>query len=313
MSYVAELPSITLNPGESTRGSGTWVNNFSMLPGQQFTVLGFWPKPGLDPYLNLKTTWLAPASGTFLDSYNAGGSFQWELEVTNIGYTVKTVTPKVALELYPPTPPPPVEYSLAISVQGMGTTAPSSGTYTYAAGAMATVTAIPAGGWIFSRWTLNGAQHTNNPLNITMNGDANLTAYFTKLEEAHALALDASPKVVEMGGQTAVTARLTRDDAPVPDKALRILYQNPGEDWAPLAGPAEGVPYTDADGVSVHTQLVDPSWFRADTVKIKTAYPADLSLPRLAESAEVTLTLKKPVSLLMLIPVLALLYQLTKT
>lgn len=70
---------------------------------------------------------------------------------------------------------------------GSGTTDPISGTYE--AGSQKTVTASPATGYRFDHWG-GGTSGTANPVNVIMDGNKNVTAYFTKL---YTLTLAASP------------------------------------------------------------------------------------------------------------------------
>jgi len=69
-------------------------------------------------------------------------------------------------------------YTLTIATTTGGTTDPSPGSYVYYEGETATVTAIPDAGYRFSHWILDGETRTENPINITMDRDYSLTAYF---------------------------------------------------------------------------------------------------------------------------------------
>ncbi len=70
-------------------------------------------------------------------------------------------------------------YTLIIDSTVGGTTHPSPGTYTYENGTVVSVIAIPEEGYQFSHWLLNGTTLTDNPINITMTSNYNLTAIFT--------------------------------------------------------------------------------------------------------------------------------------
>lgn len=59
-----------------------------------------------------------------------------------------------------------------------GTTDPQPGKYLIQKGQTATVTASPNPGYRFAYWLLDGQQRTENPINVTMDSDHNLTAYF---------------------------------------------------------------------------------------------------------------------------------------
>jgi hypothetical protein len=80
-----------------------------------------------------------------------------------------------------PPPPPPAKVKLTIQTTTGGTTVPSPGTYEYDKGSTATVTAIPSSGYNFDYWILNGTTYAQNPITVTMTGDATLTAYFKAL------------------------------------------------------------------------------------------------------------------------------------
>ncbi len=72
------------------------------------------------------------------------------------------------------------KYSLTVYVSpaGAGTVSPASASYD--PGTQATVTAIPASGYTFSRWS-GASTSTNYQITVTMNGDKTLTAMFEKL------------------------------------------------------------------------------------------------------------------------------------
>ncbi len=71
------------------------------------------------------------------------------------------------------------EYELTISIDGEGTTAPSSGTHTFEEGTNVTVEATSADGWQFVEWT-GDETCADMTINITMNSDKNITAIFEK-------------------------------------------------------------------------------------------------------------------------------------
>jgi hypothetical protein len=80
----------------------------------------------------------------------------------------------------PPPPPPAPKHKLTISVgEGNGTTSPAPGTYEYDEGSTVSVTAYPDSGYSLYYWTLDGAwQQGVNPINVTMDKDHTLVAYF---------------------------------------------------------------------------------------------------------------------------------------
>jgi cell wall-associated NlpC family hydrolase len=70
-------------------------------------------------------------------------------------------------------------YSLTISTSTGGTTNPSPGTYSYQAGTVVTVTAIPDANYKLDHWELDGNNiGSANPISITMNTNHNLHAVF---------------------------------------------------------------------------------------------------------------------------------------
>lgn len=72
----------------------------------------------------------------------------------------------------------PTKRSLAISINGSGTTSPSAGTYSYDDGTTASVTATPNSGNYFKSWTVNSATFTSNPLILIMDKDYVVVANF---------------------------------------------------------------------------------------------------------------------------------------
>jgi uncharacterized repeat protein (TIGR02543 family) len=72
-----------------------------------------------------------------------------------------------------------LQYTLALSANGLGTTSPSIGTHTYNSGSQIIVSATPDSGWQFTGWSgdLSG---TSNLASITMNGNKTVTAIFTQ-------------------------------------------------------------------------------------------------------------------------------------
>jgi uncharacterized repeat protein (TIGR02543 family) len=73
-----------------------------------------------------------------------------------------------------------IQYTLTIqSPDGLGSTSPAAGSYTYNQGASVQVTATPSTGWQFSRWTLDGSSAGSaNPITVTMGSAHTLQAVF---------------------------------------------------------------------------------------------------------------------------------------
>lgn len=72
-------------------------------------------------------------------------------------------------------------YILTVATTVGGNTDPIPGTYQYNEELTATVRAIPDVGYNFSHWILDGATRTENPIDILMDKDYTLTAYFSPL------------------------------------------------------------------------------------------------------------------------------------
>ena len=71
-----------------------------------------------------------------------------------------------------------VKYNLTVSVaQGQGTITPSSGSFE--SGASVTLTATPAGGFLFDRWGGDLSGNTN-PATVAMSGNKSISAYFVQ-------------------------------------------------------------------------------------------------------------------------------------
>jgi hypothetical protein len=71
-------------------------------------------------------------------------------------------------------------YTLTItSPEGEGTLTPATGTYSYASGTLISLKAVPANGWTFDHWTINGATKTDASISLTITSDTSAKAYFT--------------------------------------------------------------------------------------------------------------------------------------
>jgi hypothetical protein len=80
-------------------------------------------------------------------------------------------------------PPPVVNYSLIISDNGQGSTNPQNGVNTYQQGQSVSITAYPSSGWQFANWS-GDVSGTNSTTTVTMNGNINVTANFTRLPQS---------------------------------------------------------------------------------------------------------------------------------
>jgi len=109
----------------------------------------------------------------------------WKLDDINVGsqnpYSVsmKTYHTLVAVFVEEPQSPLITQYELTISISGSGTTNPSQGSHTYDESTNVQVTAIPASGWDFDHWLLDGVNVGGaNPYSVAMNEDHILSAIF---------------------------------------------------------------------------------------------------------------------------------------
>src|SRR6266852_2772107 len=68
-------------------------------------------------------------------------------------------------------------YTLSINTNGSGTVSRNSTNSVYPQGAVVTLTALPASGWLFASWS-GDASGTTNPVNVTMNTNKSVTANF---------------------------------------------------------------------------------------------------------------------------------------
>jgi hypothetical protein len=74
--------------------------------------------------------------------------------------------------------PPSQIYNLTITTTVGGTTDPSAGTYSYAAGSSVKATAIPDENYSFNHWELDGSWNYSNPISIIMDTNHTLHAVF---------------------------------------------------------------------------------------------------------------------------------------
>lgn len=74
---------------------------------------------------------------------------------------------------------PPPEHDLTINATVGGTTDPLPGLYTHVENSTVQVRGKPENGYNFSHWLLDGITYTSNPINVLMDSDHLLTAYFS--------------------------------------------------------------------------------------------------------------------------------------
>lgn len=74
----------------------------------------------------------------------------------------------------------PIMYNLEIKINGKGSTSPSLGIHSYAAGEIVTIVATPDDGWRFSHWTGDVSDKKAATTNINIDTPKSVTANFAK-------------------------------------------------------------------------------------------------------------------------------------
>lgn len=80
------------------------------------------------------------------------------------------------------------EYTLVILSEGQGKTSPGNGSYTFSAGSVVEIQAVPDTGWLFQKWTGYLADEDESTLKITMYSDISIKAHFVTNNEFNFLA-----------------------------------------------------------------------------------------------------------------------------
>ncbi|MEM3627876.1 MAG: PKD domain-containing protein [Candidatus Bathyarchaeia archaeon] len=140
----------------------------------------------------------------------------WDVDGASQGSGVNPITvvvnaPKTATAHYTVQV---ITYTLKIETTTGGTTNPTPGTYTYAAGSQVQVTAIPSSGYVFDHWELNGTNvGTATTYTVTMNNNYILKAIFRQIPP---LTVSISPMSASMlvGQQVTFTSNVTGGTAP---------------------------------------------------------------------------------------------------
>jgi len=101
--------------------------------------------------------------------------------------------------------PPQDRYKLTVNLDGSGTVTIDPGESSYASGTEVTLNATADAGWTFSSWT-GDISTTENPTNVTMNGDKNVTAVFTA--EANAPPEVSNPEPADLATGVPVSTSL---------------------------------------------------------------------------------------------------------
>lgn len=116
----------------------------------------------------------------------------WLLDGVNVGsinpITVDMDTNHELQAVFTEVPIP--EHVLTINTTTGGTTSPTPGAYNYPENTTATVTAVPGISYDFDYWILDGATRTENPIDVLMDTDHSLTAYFRTIPPEYTLMIE---------------------------------------------------------------------------------------------------------------------------
>jgi hypothetical protein len=88
-----------------------------------------------------------------------------------------TSTPPPAIN-----PPALIQYALTIAVKGEGTSNPLPGEHRYDKDYVIALSAKPAAGWGFEKWTVDGVDRQGSNINLTMDAAKEATAHFFKIK-----------------------------------------------------------------------------------------------------------------------------------
>lgn len=119
------------------------------------------------------------SSSSTINNLDTAVGDQWRCQVTpndglTDGTTMNTVTKTI-------TSGGGTQYRLTTNTNGSGSITKNPDSTLYTSGTVVNVTAIPASGWSFSNWLVNGTNiGATNPYNLTMNNNYLLTAVFTQ-------------------------------------------------------------------------------------------------------------------------------------
>ncbi|MEM4701758.1 MAG: immunoglobulin domain-containing protein, partial [Candidatus Bathyarchaeia archaeon] len=148
----------------------------------------------------------------------SGYTFQyWDVDGASQGAGVSTITvtmdaPHMATAHYTAQV---ITYTLKIETTAGGTTNPAPGTYTYAAGSMVQVTAIPSSGYVFDHWELNGTNvGTAATYTVTMNNNYNLKAFFKAAPTPPTVSISPMSTSIVVGQQVTFTSTVSGGTPP---------------------------------------------------------------------------------------------------
>ncbi|MEM3579656.1 MAG: PKD domain-containing protein [Candidatus Bathyarchaeia archaeon] len=148
----------------------------------------------------------------------AGYTFQyWDVDGASQGSGVNPITvvmnaPHTATAHYTAVVP---TYKLKIETTVGGTTNPAPGTYTYAAGSLVQVTAIPSNGYVFDHWELNGTNvGTATTYTVTMNNNYVLKAFFKTAPTPPTVSISPMTASILVGQQVTFTSTVSGGTPP---------------------------------------------------------------------------------------------------
>jgi PKD repeat protein len=148
----------------------------------------------------------------------SGYTFQyWDVDGVSQGTGVTTITvamnaPHTATAHYTSQV---TTYKLKIETTTGGTTNPSPGTYTYAAGTQVQVTANPSTGYVFDHWELNGTNvGTATTYTVTMNANYVLKAFFKAAPTPPSVSISPMSASILLGQQVTFTSTVTGGTPP---------------------------------------------------------------------------------------------------
>jgi hypothetical protein len=141
----------------------------------------------------------------------------WDVNGTSQGNGVNPITvvmnaPHTATAHYTPQA---ITYTLKIEATTGGTTNPTPGIYTYAAGTQVQVTASPSTGYIFDHWELNGTNvGTATTYTVTMNANYALKAFFKSAPTPPSVSITPMSASILVGQQVTFASSVTGGTAP---------------------------------------------------------------------------------------------------
>ena len=95
--------------------------------------------------------------------------------------SMQVVSQVINVEVVGGEPPPVTSFTLSISSVDGGVTNPVPGNYIFEMDTVVSVMAVPAAGFAFAGWIVNGAANGDNPVSVVMSSNVELVPSFTDL------------------------------------------------------------------------------------------------------------------------------------